>query len=242
VNERSGCGALADLAPELALGIATGEERGRALEHAAGCVDCRRLLEELSEVADAMLLLVPPREPPDGFETRVKQRLLAGPRRQRRPRAPRRRMALVAAALLSVALLTGSVTAGGVLMATKAERDLAASYQQALQTADGRSFAARNLYHRGGGRVVAGTVFGYAGSPSWVFLTLRPTAGSGPFECVLVLADGRRVDLGRFDLVRGERSWGRTLGVDLQDAVELELREIRADGGGRTFVANLRSP
>jgi hypothetical protein len=241
VSDRSGCDALAELAPELALGIASGPERARALQHAGGCVDCRRRLQELSETADALLLLAPAREPPNGFETRVLQRLPGGSRRRRRwDPPPRRGAALTAAAMLLVALLAASLAGGGVLLATRTDRDLARSYQEALRTADGRYFATWSLYDTGGDRKVAGTVFGYAGEPSWIFLTLRPPAGEGPFECVLVLDDGRRVDLGTFRLPAGEPSWGRTLGVDLQDAARIELREARA--GGRAFVAHLGGP
>jgi hypothetical protein len=238
VNERSDCGELAELAPELALGIATGAERARALEHVADCADCRRRLEELSEIADTLLLLAPAREPPNGFEARVQQRLAAEPRGRR----PRRRVAPAAAALLLVAVLAGGGAGGGVFLATRADRELAAGYESSLRTAEGRYFTASNLYETGEGRVVAGTVFGYAGSPSWVFLTLRPSAGTGPFACTLVLADGRRVPLGTFTLSGTEPSWARTLQVDLQDAARLELREVRAGGDGRGFVAQLRHP
>jgi len=241
VSDRSGCDALAELAPELALGIASGPERALALQHAAGCADCRRRLQELSETADSLLLLAPAREPPNGFETRVLQRLHAGSRRRRWWGAvPRRRALLTAAAMLLVALLGAGLAGGGVLLATRTDRNLARSYQEALRTADGRYFATSSLYEIGGDRKVAGTVFGYAGEPSWIFLTLRPPAGEGPFDCVLVLRDGRSIDLGTFRLRAGEPSWGRTLGVDLQDAARIELREARP--GGRAFVARLRDP
>src|ERR1700743_96923 len=77
--------------PELALGIADGEQRAAAVEHLAGCPDCRHELEELSAIADALLALVPEREPPPGFEDRVLQRLSAQPARTLLPRRRRRR-------------------------------------------------------------------------------------------------------------------------------------------------------
>ena len=61
--------------PEVALGIADGEQRALALEHIAGCPDCRRELEELSSLADELIALAPEREPPTGFENRVLDRL-----------------------------------------------------------------------------------------------------------------------------------------------------------------------
>ena len=72
------------LAPELALGVADGEERGRALEHLAGCADCRAEVERLSNVADELLLLAPRREAPPGFESRVLARVLPSPKPRRR--------------------------------------------------------------------------------------------------------------------------------------------------------------
>ena len=42
------CDEVRAVAPELALGIVEGEERGLALEHLAECPDCRRRVEELS--------------------------------------------------------------------------------------------------------------------------------------------------------------------------------------------------
>ena len=54
------------LAPELALGVADGEERGHALEHLAACAECRAEVERLSNVADELMLLAPRREAPHG--------------------------------------------------------------------------------------------------------------------------------------------------------------------------------
>ena len=62
------CDEVRAVAPELALGIVEGEERGLALEHLAECPDCRRRVEELSEVAAELLLLAPHEEVPVGFE------------------------------------------------------------------------------------------------------------------------------------------------------------------------------
>ncbi len=52
MSERFGCPDVRDVAPELALGIVTGEERAGVLEHIARCPSCRKLLDELADVAD----------------------------------------------------------------------------------------------------------------------------------------------------------------------------------------------
>ena len=65
------CDEIRELAPEIALGIADGEERAEALRHVSTCAECRRAVERLSGVADELLLMAPAEEPPAGFESRV---------------------------------------------------------------------------------------------------------------------------------------------------------------------------
>jgi anti-sigma-K factor RskA len=69
------CARLRELAPELALGVLTGEERAEARKHLATCPDCREYVLELTSVGDSLLALVPGAEPPLGFEDRVLSRL-----------------------------------------------------------------------------------------------------------------------------------------------------------------------
>ena len=69
------CEHTRQLAAELALGIADGADRARALQHLGECAECRRAVEELSGVTDELLMLAPERQPPVGFESRVLARL-----------------------------------------------------------------------------------------------------------------------------------------------------------------------
>lgn len=220
MNERMDCDALVELAPELALGTVTGEPRARALEHLAGCADCRGRVEELSEVADALLLLAPAGEPPAGFESRVLQRL---PTRIRPPRW--RRVGLVAAAVLLAAAVGGA----GVFAAGSGDRDLAADYRRTLTVADGSAFGAWRLGD-------AGTVFLYQGSPSWMFVSMQPSAGAGPYACELLLRGGRRVSLGTFSLQAYQTGWGRTIPVALDEVAGVQLRDL---GRHQTFEARI---
>jgi hypothetical protein len=88
------CAQLREVAPELALGVLGGAERAEALIHVNGCVRCQVLLNELTEVADALPMLAPEHEPPPGFE----QRILAAGRAERRRRTKRWAAAIAAAA------------------------------------------------------------------------------------------------------------------------------------------------
>src|SRR5918996_5343610 len=94
-----------DLAAELALGVASGIERARALQHMETCARCRREVAVLGEVADELLLLVPTREPPVGFESRVLARVSHPARRSSRWL---RMLGLAAAVVVAAGIAGGS--------------------------------------------------------------------------------------------------------------------------------------
>jgi hypothetical protein len=77
MNERNDmtCGELADVAAELALGVLTGRERAMAVAHLEECEACRENVRQLMATGDQLLELLPPAEPPAGFESRVLERL-----------------------------------------------------------------------------------------------------------------------------------------------------------------------
>jgi hypothetical protein len=183
------CDELRELAPELALGIFEGEARGRALEHLADCPECRRRVEELTEVADELLLLAPHKEVPVGFESRVLGRVLPAPP----PRRRRRRLALVlapAAAAVAAVAITLGVVWGDV--------EKGRQYGDTLDKANGKQFEAYSLY--GGGGSVAGSVFSYEGAPNWVLITVDPAHRADLSAAQLVMDDGRQVPLNWFHL------------------------------------------
>jgi|RhiMethySRZTD1v2_1073278.scaffolds.fasta_scaffold42992_3 putative zinc finger protein len=210
------CDAIRELLPELALGIADGEDRSRALEHAATCADCRRELESLSAVADELLELAPAEEPPAGFEVRV---LGALPGSRSARRTVRRPFAFAA-----VALATAALTAGITVRALEGDRSLADHYRSVLAEAHGSSFSAARLRDAAGAE--GGTVFLYRGSPSWIVITvIRPDARSVD-RAEIETGDGRRLPLAPFGLDGG--TWGGSVPVDL-DAVS-RVRLLDADG------------
>jgi hypothetical protein len=69
------CAQLHDVAAELALGVLTGRERATAIAHLEKCRACREEVRQLMAVGGLLPELLPPVEPPAGFETRVLQRL-----------------------------------------------------------------------------------------------------------------------------------------------------------------------
>ena len=224
MNAEMGCDQVRELAPELALGIAEGEERAAALRHLSGCAGCRRLVGELSSVGDELLLLAPAKEPSPGFESRVLGRLDQPPRRRRlRLPGPRwRQVALVAAAVVLAAALGG----GSVVLATAGDRRLADNYQAVLRQGQGSFFAAAPLQ---GSQGRVGTVFGYQGQPSWVMVTLRPPIlAQRRFRVEVLTRDRRYLDAGAAVLGGANGVWGGQLPVDLSAVHELRL--VGSDG------------
>jgi hypothetical protein len=214
-----GCEQVRDLAPELALGIAEGEERDAALRHLNGCSGCRQLVSELSSVGDELLQLAPAHDPPVGFESRVLGEVTMPPRRRRVQPLARRWQWLATAA--AAVVLAATLGAGSVLLATAGDRRLADGYQAVLSQGQGAYFLAAPLQGTQG-RV--GTVFGYQGHPSWVMVTLQPSIPEkGRFQVQVVTRDGRYLSLGDAVLGGAKGSWGGQLPVDLSAVHELRF-------------------
>lgn len=209
------CEHTRELAAELALGIVEGEERGRALEHLAECPDCRRRVDELSEVADGLLLLAPHREAPVGFESKVLSQVLPAPERPRR-----RRWGLV------LAPVAAALAAVGITLAIVSD-DLSTAdhYRDTLTKANGTEFEAYSLQTEGG--ELAGTVFSYRGSPSWVQVVVDPAHRANLSWAQLVTDDGTQIPLGWFHLDR----WGSSGGGIPVDPNRVSVLRLQAAGG-----------
>jgi len=212
MRDEVNCDEVRALAPELALGTATGEERARALQHLATCPNCRRHLEELSGVADNLLLLAPAHEPPVGFESRVVDRISSEPRP---PRWRRMLPAVVAAVVAAIAALALMYVASGQ------DREFAAHYRKALEQANGSYFGGLPLRDADGRR--AGHVFAYAGSPSWIFVLLTGSADSGTYAVEMITREGTDVRLGSVKITHGRGTFGSTLSVSLRDVARIQL-------------------
>jgi hypothetical protein len=220
------CEETRQLVAELALGIADGADRARALRHLAECADCRRELSELSELADELLLLAPEVEPPVGFESRV----LALVQPPRRPRRWRRGVAMLAPAAVAAALATTIV-----LGATGDDRRLADHYRDTLAAAHGSYFEAARL--QAPANVPAGVVYGYRGTPSWIFVAVdRPYRAAG-YTVELALTSGRRVRLPSFRIDPKTGSAGQAIPVDVYD-----VSAVLLIGGTRGEVLQAELP
>lgn len=205
------CEEVRALAAEVALGIASGEERAGVLAHVRGCGDCRRLLEELAETADALLLLAPQREPSNGFESAALARMVA------RRRSSRRRVALGVAA----AALAAAVGGGAVLWITADDRTLASHYRAALAEANGEYFGVVPLLTADAEAV--GHLFAYEGSPSWIFFVFDDPLAAGEYTVRIETRAGDRIELEAGELQEGILTWGRDvpLSLSLVEAVRL---------------------
>ena len=205
------CAEARELAPEVALGIASAEDRARLLWHIADCTACRELLSELSTIADDLLTLTPEHEPPVGFETQVLAQMSDRPPRRRRWR----RMALFAAAIVVAALVSG----GTVYRAQAPDRRLADSVRATLATAHGQYFASGAVRDPTGQQ--RGVIFGYQGNPAWIFLTVAdPPAGRYSIEAIT--RTGVRHLLAEDVDLAATGSWGGIIPVAVH-----ELSEIR---------------
>jgi hypothetical protein len=254
------CALVRDLIPELAAGVAAGDERARALKHLAGCASCRAELEQAATVVDDLLMLAPGHEPSPGFEQAVLAAIASpppgagpavssrraflsrpaggtsrlgarGPGATRGPGTRWRRTKLRTAVAALVVIAAGTSSAA-VWQSTAADRQLAASYRKTLAVAAGSSFTAATIY---AGHGSAGHVFAYQGAPSWIFLTVQAAPGSGAYDAWLVTRDGARVQLGQVAVADGKASWGTTVNLPITRIQFIEL----AKRGSPAMIARL---
>ncbi|MGH2729241.1 MAG: zf-HC2 domain-containing protein [Actinomycetota bacterium] len=210
------CEEVRDLAPEVALGVAPGEERAAVLAHLRSCSDCRRVVEGMADTADALLLLAPAHEPAPGFESKV----LAQLKSARPPRRARTLLAIAAAMLLAA-----TIAGVAVFRATADDRKLADFYRHALAEAHGEYFGVVPLRSPGGER--AGHLFAYEGSTSWVFVVLASPVEPGSYRAEIETRTGERIVFGSFRLDEGDITWGKDVPVPLLRVHSLRILDDR---------------
>ena len=205
----SDCARLREVAPELALGVLVGAERGQALAHLAGCAECRHFVDEMSETADSLLLLAAEAEAPLGFESRVVARLAADHPRRR----PWRWIATAAAAVVLAAAATGIVV-----------------HNHEARLGD---LNVRTASLRVGTGKEAGDVYVMEGKPAWVIMSVSSKAAGRSYLCELNFRDGRVVRAGQFTVPDSEGWWG----VEVEAGVE-GLRSVRLLALDGTTIAS----
>lgn len=228
------CTAFTELAPELALGLLDGRERASALAHAATCDPCQHELIALGALADELVTLTPAVEPPPGFETRVIAALRqpdqpggstapGGMRVHRLVGRSRRVLAMAAAA----AVVAAGVALGGWALSndhgSPATHPVAAPPSAPLLAAGGRDVGEVTL--AGPGR-------------SWMSITVSGGPDRATVTCRAVMADGRLVTIGSFQLAGGQGYWAAPVPGGSAEVVGAQV--VAADG--KTIAtADLRS-
>lgn len=185
------CAEVREAAAELVLGTLDGERRAATAAHLATCAACRREVEELTRVTDALWLVAPEAEPPAGFESRV---LRAAGRPRRRTRG---RVLLVAAALVLVAAGVVAGQAGGSRQARPAPLAAGRMYDTA---------------HAAVGRAVVS-----GGTPAFVYVALDDWGHDGEYLVEVIRRDGTHVPVGPIHLTAGRGSAGGPLPVPYDD-------------------------
>jgi len=214
------CSELSDVAPELALGTLPGRQRAAALAHLDRCAECRLTVEELSDAADALLLMAPEVVPPAGFARRAVEGFASpSPRRW----WAIRRVAVVAAAVLAIAAGSAVALVG---------RQSTPSPSFAIQAPGVRM----TRFLPATGEQVHGEVFASADRPAWVFMTVQDEGSSDAYRCQLETADGQWVNVGSFQLHDGSGSWGKAVTTDLHQLKGVRLLD---DHGAVAATASL---
>jgi hypothetical protein len=224
------CAAARELAPDLALGALSGEDRAALLDHLLTCPTCEALARDLAGVVDSLLLLTPEADPPPGFESAVQRRIasLDGPVVIGRSRRGRWLLATAAAiVLIAGGSIVTRATTGGHGRPTALQQQ----YVSALATVGGRELRAAPLVGPSGASW--GQAFVYEGATSWVFISMKWDVPSGTYKVVLDRTAGQpSMSLSGLRLNAGEGSLGHTVG-DTRDVNRIRV----VDADGRTICA-----
>jgi hypothetical protein len=215
-DDRLTCAAAQAMAPDLALGVLEGTERGEALAHVARCSACRAHVQGLADVVDRLLAVAPEAEPPAGFESAVIERIAEEGERRTSGRRHRRRVAAFAAA--AVVLLLLGLGAG-----------LAVGAGDGANGSDGSTLATASMESPAGEQV--GEVWRYGDDgdavvfvsvPAWADVDVVEPMGRR-YTLRLELEGGDTVEVGDFALGGGVSSWGVSTRVDSAQIVAVSV-------------------
>jgi hypothetical protein len=194
------CAAFQEAAAELALGILTGPDRAAALKHMERCASCQAEVASLAAAADRLLDLVPERDAPDGFESRMaaafRHSVPGQAARRHRGKAVCRRLAgwwrragLAAAAAAAAGALGMGLHQIG---APPQEPAYSGAEEAALRTPAGAP---------------AGEVAVTGAPQPLLVMMLNPGAAPGWYHCYLRTSGGQQAFAGAFHVGRDGGAW-----------------------------------
>jgi hypothetical protein len=200
---------------EFALGLLTGRERARVLNHVTSCAACQVELEALTTVSDQLIALSPFTEAPLGFESRLLSRYHA---QSRRP--VHRFLRVVAIAAASLVLITaGFILAHhGALRGSATPRADSAAPISATLTSKGRDL---------------GHLWLSTGTTAWIYMSVNDANWTGTAWCSVTLRNGRVLDVGEFAMANGYGAWAARL-----DASSSDVRSARVTDASGHVIAS----
>jgi anti-sigma-K factor RskA len=219
------CREFSDVAAELALGVLTGRERAAAIAHLDQCDACRENVRQLTMTGEGLLELLPTREPPAGFESRVMERIgLATPAATPAP-APAPSPASRVGRLFHLGQRRGNqVPVSGTRQPRQVgwtRRSLAAAavavavvaggvggWGLAVGTSAPATASLSSATLQSASHQTVGKVFLYQGSPRWLYMSVDMPSGDGTVLCQVVGQDGQVTTVGSFQLADGHGYWG----------------------------------
>jgi hypothetical protein len=199
------CQQCEELAAELALDILPCHQRAQMLAHLDRCTSCQDTVCALTNTVDRLVELLPPAQPPAGFEQRVINALTPPP-----PPRTRRRWEPAAASLLALALATGG------WLVSRATHDPTPPPTNTQTINDAQAGEQTVLYaplttaeHQTAPQQI-GQAYLYPGNPSWIYLSLdaNSTTTNDTIECEVIGPDGSTVPIGTFRITHGRGAWG----------------------------------
>ncbi len=195
------------LAADVALGTVSATDRASALAHLRQCQSCQRLVDDLSTVADGLLLLAPEAEPSIGFESRVLAATGAAERPER-VGPPRRSWVRVAVAVAAALILGSASVLAGL----------------ALSRNDAGDAPIRTALAVNANGLATCRVFAFGEDRAWVFVHLEtPRDWSADYTVQVTTAgEGQVQTLGELRLQAGVATLGATVDVPAE-----QLRSIR---------------
>ncbi len=231
----AGCAPFAPELAEFALGVSTGRDRARLVAHLEGCTRCQGEVDQLAAAADALLEIVPPADPPVGFEVRLFERLGASAPMTAIDRHRRRTREALGAAAAVVAIAAAGIGIGWAVASPGT-----VPVASAFGTVAGGRLEVVPLVSAGeyGRSKRAGSLYVYSGRPDWIFMDVDLAGWRGEVRCVARLSDGSTLHLGSFWLSRGSGAWGVSLPAGHH---ALQSAEIVTSGGEVLASARLRA-